>query len=205
MSIDETKDTILSVAAKLFSRFGFHKTSMDEIAKIARKAKGSLYYHFANKEVLFKEVVSVEIVNLKNQLTIIVGNPGLNASEKIKKYFITRMEILNSAANYHETLKADFFEHFHFIDDLRAEMDEWEKENLKKIVLQGVDKGEFAIIEDMNMEVLLDILIMVMKGLEIPFYLQGKYTKYSPHFEGLMSILTNGLKDDDFTVRILKQ
>ena len=191
MSIDDTKESILSVANKLFSRFGFHKTSMDEIAKIARKAKGSLYYHFASKEELFKEVVSVEMANLKNQLTIIVSNPGLNASDKIKKYLITRMEILNSAANYHETLKADFFEHFHFIDDLRTELDEWEKENLKKLILQGVDKGEFAIIEDM--EVLLDVLIMVMKGLEIPFYLQDKYTKYSPHFESIIRILTKGL------------
>lgn len=191
MSNDETKDTILSVATRLFSRFGFHKTSIDEIAKIARKAKGSLYYHFASKEELFKEVVSVEISNLKNQLTIIVSNPDLNASEKIKKYLITRMEILNSAANYHETLKADFFEHFHFIDDLRAELDEWEKENLKKIILQGVDMGEFAVIEDM--EVLPDVLIMVMKGLEIPFFLQGKHSKYAPSFEGLLSILTKGL------------
>lgn len=191
MSIDDTKDTILSVATRLFSRFGFHKTSMDEIAKIARKAKGSLYYHFASKEELFKEVVSVEMTNLKNQLTIIVSNPVLNPSEKIKKYLITRMEILHSAENYHETLKADFFEHFHFIDDLRTELDEWEKENLKKMILQGVDKGEFAIIADMD--VLLDILVMVMKGLEIPFFLQGKYSKYSPYFEGLMSILTKGL------------
>ena len=39
MAIEDTKDKILSVANKLFSRFGFHKTSMDEIAKIARKAK----------------------------------------------------------------------------------------------------------------------------------------------------------------------
>ena len=191
MNVTDTKDTILSVATKLFSRFGFHKTSMDEIAKIARKAKGSLYYHFASKEELFKEVVSIEIINLKDQLTMIVSNPGLNASEKIKKYLITRMEILNSSANYHETLKADFFEHFHFIDDLRADLDEWEKENLKKIILQGVDKGEFAVFEDM--EVLPDILIMVMKGLEIPFFLQGKHSKYAPSFEGLMSILTKGL------------
>jgi len=192
MSIDDTKESILSVANRLFSRFGFHKTtSMDEIAKIARKAKGSLYYHFASKEELFKEVVSVEMTNLKNHLAIIVSNPGLNASEKIRKYLITRMEILNSAANYHETLKADFFEHFNFIDDLRTDLDEWEKENLKKLILQGVDKGEFAIIGDMD--VLLDVFIMVMKGLEIPFFLQNKYEKYSPYFDGLISILTKGL------------
>ena len=191
MSIDRTKESILSVADKLFSRFGFHKTSMDEIAKIARKAKGSLYYHFASKEELFKEVVSIEMINLKNQLSVIVNNPDLTSSEKVKKYLVKRMEILNSAANYHETLKADFFEHFHFIDDLRSELDAWEKENLKKIILQGAEKGEFTIIGDID--VLLDVFIMVIKGLEIPFFLQNKYEKYAPHFDNLIEILTKGL------------
>jgi AcrR family transcriptional regulator len=191
MSIDNTKESILSVANKLFSRFGFHKTSMDEIAKIARKAKGSLYYHFASKEDLFREVVSIEMINLKNQLSFIVNNPDLTSTEKVKKYLVKRMEILNSAANYHETLKADFFEHFHFIDDLRTELDAWEKENLKKLILQGVERGEFAIIGDID--VLLDVFIMVIKGLEIPFFLQNKYVKYTPHFEGLIGILTKGL------------
>jgi len=191
MSIDSTKESILSVADKLFSRFGFHKTSMDEIAKIARKSKGSLYYHFASKEELFKEVVSIEMINLKNQLSSIVNNPDLTSSEKVKKYLVTRMEVLNSAANYHETLKADFFEHFHFIDDLRIELDVWEKESLKKIILQGVEKGEFALIGDID--VLLDVFIMVIKGLEIPFFLQNKYEKYAPHFDNLIEILTKGL------------
>ncbi len=191
MALEDTRDKILTVANILFSRFGFHKTSMDEIAKIARKAKGSLYYHFSSKEELFKEVVSKEIINLKSELTIIVNNTDLSATRKIKKYLFLRMEILNEAANYHETLKADFFEHFDFIDDLRNELDEWEKAKLKSIIVHGMETKEFAVVDDID--VLLDVFIMVLKGLEIPFFLQGKYTKYSPYFEGLMGILTKGL------------
>ena len=103
MSVEDTKLKIVNVATKLFGRFGFRKTSMDEIAKIARKAKGSLYYHFASKEDLFKEVVAVEINNLKTQLLIIINNPDFNAQEKIKEYLAKRMEVLHAAANYHET------------------------------------------------------------------------------------------------------
>jgi len=191
MKIDNTKEKILSVAEKLFSRFGFHKTSMDEIAKIARKAKGSLYYHFASKEDLFKEVVSKEIYNLQNNLSVIVNDENLDVSEKIKLYLIKRMEILNSAVNYHETIKADFFEHFDFIDELRTGLDMWEKENLKKIVLQGIENNEFKAIEDMD--ILIEVVIMVLKGLEIPFFLQGKYKNYAPYFDNLSGILTKGL------------
>ncbi|RLD22723.1 MAG: hypothetical protein DRI69_00250 [Bacteroidetes bacterium] len=191
MAVDDTREKILSVADKLFGRFGFHKTSMDEIAKIARKAKGSLYYHFTSKEDLFREVVSYEILNLEKHLSVIVLDSKLNASDKLKKYLVKRMAILSDAANYHETLRADFFEHFNFIDGLRSEFDFWEKEMLRRIIMEGVEGKEFAPVE--NMDVLLELLIMVLKGLEIPFFLQDKYVNYAPHFEGLMRILTRGL------------
>lgn len=191
MSIDNTRESILNVADKLFSRFGFYKTSMDEIAKIARKAKGSLYYHFASKEELFKEVVSVEIENFKKHLNKIVNNEELSSSEKIKQYFIKRMEVLSISTNYQETLKADFYEQFHFIDELRSELEAWEKDKLKTIISNGVEKREFSPIKDID--ILLDMFIMVSYGLEVPFFLQDKYKHYSPYFESLIGILTKGL------------
>ena len=192
MALEDTRDKILSVANKLFSRFGFHKTSMDEIAKIARKAKGSLYYHFASKEELFTAVVSTEIENLKTQLSVIVNDKSLRADEKIKIYLVKRMEILNSAANYHETLKADFFEHFNFIDNLRNELDIWEKKQIQNIIYQGVDEGIFEP-RNGDIDILLDVFIMVLKGLEIPFFLQNKYNDLHPYFDDLLKILIKGL------------
>lgn len=192
MALDNTKEKIVSVATKLFSRYGFHKTSMDEIAKIARKAKGSLYYHFNGKEELFKEVVSQELLKLKKQLVIIVDDENLTAAEKLKEYLKYRMQGLNEAANYHETIKVDLFEHFHFIDDLRKNMDEWELRSLKKIIQQGIDNKEFKPVDDVD--VLTEVFLMTVKGLEIPFFIQGKYIKYAPYFESLMKMVIKGLK-----------
>lgn len=192
MSVDNTRETIISVADKLFGRFGFHKTSMDEIAKIARKAKGSLYYHFSGKEELFTAVVASEIDNLKTQLSVIVNDKTLKADKKINRYLIKRMKVLNSAANYHETLKADFFEHFDFIDNLRRELDLWEKKQIQYIIYQGVDENIFEP-QNRNIDVLLNVFIMVLKGLEIPFFLQNKYDDLRPHFDDLSKILIKGL------------
>jgi AcrR family transcriptional regulator len=188
--MEATKNKILIVASKLFARYGFYKTSMDEIAKISRKAKGSLYYHFASKEELFKEVVAKEITNLKKELNI-VTELTINSKEKIKKYLVKRMEVLNSAANYHETLKADFFEHFDFIDDLREELDEWEKSKIGQILEEGIKNGEF--LEIRNKEVILDVFIMVLKGLEIPFFIQNKYSSLEPYFDDMLGILIRGI------------
>ncbi len=192
MTTSVTRNKIIQVASKLFGHYGFYKTSMDEIARISRKAKGSLYYHFASKEELFTEVVATEINILKSQLVVIVNDNNLQADEKIKRYLIRRMEILNTSANYHETLKADFFEHFDFIDNLRVNLDVWEKEQIRLVMQQGIKENVFAD-NNGNMEVLLDVFIMVLKGLEIPFLVQKKYDQYSPYFDDLLRILIKGL------------
>jgi AcrR family transcriptional regulator len=164
---------------------------MDEIARLARKAKGSLYYHFANKEKLFTEVVQNEMDLLKIKLLQIINNQDLTATEKLKKYLIMRMFELSKAVNYHEVLRADLFEHFDFLDNVRYEMDVWEKDKLKTLVLEGVKNKEFVSRNDI--EILLDMFLMILKGLEVPFYIQNKYDNYAPHFDGLMGILTKGL------------
>ena len=192
MATELTRSKIVEVATRLFGRYGFYKTSMDEIAKVARKAKGSLYYHFASKEDLFTAVVATEIDELKVALTAIVEDTSLSAAEKIKQYLIRRMTMLSSAANYHETLKADFFEHFDFIDQLRHDFDQWEKEQLQLMIHQGIREGVFDQ-HYASLEVLLDVLIMVLKGLELPFFLQGKYAEYAPYFDDLIRILVKGL------------
>ena len=53
----EKKQIILETASRLFSRYGFNKTSLDEIAATAQIAKGTVYYYFANKEELFMAAV----------------------------------------------------------------------------------------------------------------------------------------------------
>lgn len=53
-------DRLLISAASLFARWGFDKTSMDDIAREAGVSKGGVYLEFPNKEALFKAVVHRE-------------------------------------------------------------------------------------------------------------------------------------------------
>jgi AcrR family transcriptional regulator len=55
------KDGILVEAAKCFSRFGFRKTSVDEIAKQAGVGKGTVYLAAASKEDLYYQVLNREV------------------------------------------------------------------------------------------------------------------------------------------------
>jgi AcrR family transcriptional regulator len=56
--MEEAKwETILAEAARAFDRFGFRKASMDDIARAAGVAKGTLYLGSASKRDLFYQAV----------------------------------------------------------------------------------------------------------------------------------------------------
>lgn len=56
-----TRRRILDTARELFHARGYTNTSMDDIVKKSRVAKGNLYYYFANKEALGHAVVEETI------------------------------------------------------------------------------------------------------------------------------------------------
>jgi AcrR family transcriptional regulator len=191
MGVEETRKKIINVANTLFGRFGFHKVSMDEVARIARKAKGSLYYHFSSKEALFHEVLNQEIQNLKEKLTLIIDDTEMGAVKKARTYVTRKMELLEETSSYKETLRADFHDHYDFVDDIRDEFDRWEQEGLSKIFKQGIEQKEFIPIEDVNG--MISAFQMILKSLEIPFFLQNNYYKHQRSLEELMKILTRGI------------
>jgi len=47
------RDSILDAAIPVFGRFGFKKTSIDDLAEAAGLSKQGLYLHFSSKEALF--------------------------------------------------------------------------------------------------------------------------------------------------------
>lgn len=49
-------EAILAAAQDLFSRYGFRRTSIDEIASQAGIAKGTVYLYFPNKQAVFRAV-----------------------------------------------------------------------------------------------------------------------------------------------------
>ena len=55
------KDCILLEAARAFARFGFKKASVDDIAKGAKVAKGTIYLACESKEDLFYQVLHRDV------------------------------------------------------------------------------------------------------------------------------------------------
>jgi len=54
---DPRRRALLDAALGVFLRYGFRKTSMDEVARAAEVSRQALYLHFRNKETLFRATV----------------------------------------------------------------------------------------------------------------------------------------------------
>jgi len=53
-----SRERILSASFKLFGRYGFKRTSMEDIASEAGLSRAALYLQFRNKEDIFRELAS---------------------------------------------------------------------------------------------------------------------------------------------------
>ncbi len=54
---DARRAGLLEAALAVFGRFGYRKTSMDEVARAAQISRQGLYLHFSNKDELFRATV----------------------------------------------------------------------------------------------------------------------------------------------------
>jgi AcrR family transcriptional regulator len=189
MAKEQTKDKIMQVAAKMFSKYGFQKTTVDEIARTAHKAKGSVYYYYASKEDLFKAVVEQEINVLKAGLTRVIID-STDANGMIRNYLMNRMILMKNATNYHETLKADFIESYEFLSQVRESFTRFEIEVMKGILDRGVREHAFQIQDTLATS---QVIILAIKAIEIPFYHQHRLSEYEQTIIELIDILVKGL------------
>ena len=62
--VNTREGRLLDAAARLFARFGFDKTSVDDIARAAGVSKGAVYLHWPSKLRLFEAVLIREALGL---------------------------------------------------------------------------------------------------------------------------------------------
>ena len=190
MSDIEVKGIIINAATKFFSKFGFSKTTMSEIARHTHKAKGLLYYYFNSKEELFNEVLKQELSKIKTELGKIAVSE-MDPLVMLKTYLLLHLKLLNKALTYHETLKADFFEKYHFVKNVRDDFSHFEREQLSIILGKGKDEGYLSITDITSSA---NITLMILHGIEISLFLQHEYDAYEATLDELSTVMISGLK-----------
>jgi len=84
----DRRQTVVRVAAGIFVRFGYKKTSMDEVAQAVGLSRQGLYLHFPNKETLFREVVAHLASTVLDALNRTLELPELALEERLHGGFL---------------------------------------------------------------------------------------------------------------------
>lgn len=202
-----TKEQILQTATLVFNKNGYVKTSVEEIARLSKKAKGSVYYYYESKEGLFTAVVKNEISLFQQQLQTILNNSEYTIFDQLKHYLILRMQLIQQSPSYLQTLRLAFpqqlstHQQMGFLNDVKQEFDKWETAQFIKIIQSGIYSKQLNIAIDPL--AFADMMTMLLKGLEIQFFTQCKYEHYVHTFntlvEFLLSYLTNNISAEHET------
>lgn len=83
MEVDKIKESIKKAAQDLFRKYGYHKTSVNEIAKKAKIAKATIYKYFDSKELVLHAIL-MDYLKISINEVVHQGNQHLSKEEHLK-------------------------------------------------------------------------------------------------------------------------
>jgi AcrR family transcriptional regulator len=87
--VDDKRERILKAARKRFRYYGVRKTTMQEIARDAGVAVGTLYLYFKDKDDLLVAGTEEYVARHRRQAEAILAS-GASAADKLRRYVLDR-------------------------------------------------------------------------------------------------------------------
>jgi len=133
---EERRKQILEMSIKVFTKQGYHKAKIEDIANEANIGKGTVYQYFTSKKELFKEMVAYCMVGYNSQLEAIIDSQ-LDIKDK-----------LVALSDFHDVYIREHFDIAQMIlsqtELLSKEMKEWimrEKVTTHQLIEMMIDMG----------------------------------------------------------------
>lgn len=150
------RECILGEAAKAFARFGFAKASVDDIAKAAKVAKGTIYLAASSKKELFYEVLLREIRAWNAELHKRI-DPRKNADDILVDITFASINSIDERPLVRDLL---FGHHADLLPELKPRFDDLRRicmEPIAEILRLGIRQNRFR--SELDVEELSSILI----------------------------------------------
>ncbi len=100
----EIREKIIKAAIDAFSKYGFDRTRMDDVAKTADLSKGTIYLHFKSKEDLFYAICENNLAEAKQQISTMFAKKEDLVSEIERFYDFFRKKKTANERVFFETI-----------------------------------------------------------------------------------------------------
>lgn len=190
----DKRQMILDIAARIFSRYGYTKTSLDEIAAEARIAKGTIYYYFPSKEELFITVVSEQAQSFMEEMIRRLSE--IKGFENRLRFFM--QESVKYACNempiWLDGLKSIPFNYDEHFTRYRQMNKERMLQVLTGIIREGIDEGMVSdnILAERLCEVLNDWFLLGNQSIMVVDF-EGLLRRIERDHETIMQLILNGI------------
>jgi len=184
----EKVDSILTTARHMFIRYGIQKTSLEEIARISRVAKATIYTYFGNKDQVFMDVLNREVADISARILEAVEQV-MSPLEKLRAFIFTSTRVVRESADILNL-------HSGIIDRLLPKSISIHKllfseqtATLQAILKEGVKKGIF---KNDDLPTARSILY-ALRGLEITWLLNKDNAEVERDLESLFKLICGGI------------
>ncbi|MBN1212500.1 MAG: TetR/AcrR family transcriptional regulator [candidate division Zixibacteria bacterium] len=180
---------IIGAGQALFAQFGYKKTTVDEIARTAKVAKGTMYKYFQSKDDIFAEVVHREGNHITELIEEAVAREK-NPSNKIRALILVKIREIKKAVSFYKVTREVAHELWPIMNTVRSDFYDWECELITKILYEGIGTGQFKI---NRVEMVATIIATVLKALELEWVLEREPSELEAEVDLLMDIILWGI------------
>ena len=186
----DTKQFIVDVATKIFEHKGYSATSMADIKNETNVSKGTIYYHFKNKEELYLYCIQ-QVSNEFIRNWDITSKTEQSAEKKLYiwanlNHIMLQKPIMNSIQEYFVSTNKNNY-------NAVLELYEPEFQIVSRILEEGISRGEFKVdlqIDDVS--VLLYNFITSLANAELYGYRSSQQQKNL--YKQAIDLIVPGLK-----------
>jgi len=144
----QRQEEIIRAAAKRFSRHGFGKTTLEEIARDVRIGKPTIYHYFKSKDELYYSSINFQFAEFIQDIKAIFNNQDLPVGARLLEYFAFKETINHRYKLLYELMLA-LFKDDHLEKEKEILKDLLQKESeVVGLILNSIYTGR---IESMNL------------------------------------------------------
>jgi len=147
MPKQDTRERIMEASVALFARYGFKKTTVDDIARESGIGKGTVYLHFASKEEIALEVMRDQNRQIHDRLRNIASSK-LASEPKLSSMLVARvMERFDRIQNFVDSIDDFMGRAKGAYDALRKRVEREEAEIFAEVLIEGRLRGDMDVDE----------------------------------------------------------
>ena len=190
---EEIKAEIIEAARHMFMKYGFFKTTMEDIAKAVKKGKSSLYYYYKSKDEVFLDVINQVAKSLLFNIREKV-NQISSASEKLLGYFEILIEEVKGVLDLYRLILEELKDNDYLTKNIDRLFYDKDIEFLESILVFGINRKEFLSLDKSNTKNLAELLITINRDLISNYLLKDKRIEWEQSVRFLSSIILRGIR-----------